>query len=208
MNGVWILGAGGLAKEICWLVRSTGLFTVRGFIDKVGSAPIVVSGQEFPVIPEGNLPELPIDDMLALGVGDPGLRLQLGTRYRGKRRFPNIIHPSVLGDMDGLSMGEGNLLAAQVTFTTNIRIGDHNLFNLGCTIGHDCIVGSGNVINPGSNISGNVVMGDRILIGTNATLLQGVTVGDGAVVGAASLVNKAVAAGVTVVGVPAKPLLQ
>jgi len=45
-----------------------------------------------------------------------------------------------------------------------------------------------------------------VLIGTNATILQGRRIGDRSVVGAAALVNKDVPAGITVVGVPAKPL--
>jgi len=208
MRAIWILGAGGLAKEVCWLAQATERFAVRGFIDREAGPALLVGGQELPVIAEADLPGLPEDDALALGLGDPALRLQLGKRYAEARTFPNLFHPSVLGDHAGLALGSGNLFTAHVTFTTGIGIGRFNLFNLGCTIGHDCIIGDGNVINPGANISGQVTLGDAILVGTNATLLQGVEVGDGAIIGAASLVNRPVAAGTTVVGVPAKPLVR
>lgn len=208
MRAIWILGAGGLAREVCWLAQATERFAVRGFIDRVAGPSLMVGGQELPVIAEEELPGLPAGDALALGMGDPFLRLQLGDRYADSREFPNIIHPSVLGDHAGSDLGEGNLFTAHVTFTTGIRIGRFNLFNLGCTIGHDCIIGDGNVINPGANISGQVNLGNCILIGTNATILQGRQVGDGATVGAGSLVNKPVEPGSTVVGVPAKPLVR
>ncbi len=46
---------------------------------------------------------------------------------------------------------------------------------------------------------------DEARIGANATLLPGVTIGGGAVVAAGSVVTRDVAAGTTVMGVPAKP---
>ena len=208
MNPIWIIGAGGHAKDTCWLIRASGQFVVRGFVDRVGGATIRVNGTQLPVISDQDIAGLPQEDLLALGLGEPRLRLELGRRYREHRRFPNIIHPTVCGDHDGLEQGQGNHFCARVTYTTDILVGDFNLFNVGCIIGHDCTMGAGNVINPGAVISGNVKLGDGILIGTQATILQGVTIGDGVTVGAASLVRADVQEGITVVGVPAKPLVR
>jgi serine O-acetyltransferase len=49
-------------------------------------------------------------------------------------------------------------------------------------------------------------IGDDVFIGTGARVLGAITVGDGAKVGANSVVINDVAAGVTVVGAPAKPI--
>lgn len=51
-----------------------------------------------------------------------------------------------------------------------------------------------------------IVIGDEVWIGRGATVLGGVTIGDHATVGANAVVTRDVAAGVTVVGVPARPL--
>jgi serine acetyltransferase len=56
------------------------------------------------------------------------------------------------------------------------------------------------------NISGGVDIGRGVLVGTGAQILQYVRVGDGATVGAGAVVRSDVPAGVTVVGIPAKPL--
>jgi acetyltransferase-like isoleucine patch superfamily enzyme len=51
-----------------------------------------------------------------------------------------------------------------------------------------------------------VVIGRDVVIGASCTILPGVVIGDGAVVSAHSLVNRDVAAGSFVGGVPARPL--
>jgi acetyltransferase-like isoleucine patch superfamily enzyme len=50
------------------------------------------------------------------------------------------------------------------------------------------------------------VVGNGASIGSNATILCGLTIGEGAMVAAGAVVTKDVAAGQTVVGVPARPL--
>ncbi len=49
-------------------------------------------------------------------------------------------------------------------------------------------------------------LGDDVIIGAGAVVLGGISLGDGAKVGANAVVTKPVAAGNTVVGIPARPL--
>ena len=55
-------------------------------------------------------------------------------------------------------------------------------------------------------MSGGVRIEDGCLIGTGATILQYLHIGEGATVGSGAVVTKNVEPGVTVVGIPAKPL--
>ena len=80
------------------------------------------------------------------------------------------------------------------------------MVNLACTLGHESRIGEGSVLNPTVNISGGVVLDKGVLVGTGAQILQYVQIGEGATVGAGAVVNRDVPAGVTVVGIPAKPL--
>lgn len=50
-----------------------------------------------------------------------------------------------------------------------------------------------------------VTIGDDVHIGANATILPGVKIGNNATIGAGAVVSRNVEAGVTVIGVPAKP---
>ncbi len=206
MTDLWILGAGGFAKEVCWLARATGKFNVRGFFDLSGGYETVIGNISYPVLPEGAIATLKKGSALAIGSGDPHVIAKLSARYKEEWPFPNLIHPTMTGDEHGVTMGIGNIITSNTMFTTAIRIGSFNVFNLTCTIGHDCIIGDANVINPSANISGSVTIGNNNLIGTNATVLQGLNIGDDCRIGAGSVVTKDVASGLTVVGVPAKTL--
>ena len=61
-------------------------------------------------------------------------------------KYPNLIHPNVVGDWERIKIGIGNVICASNTLTTNIVFGDFNIVNLDCTIGHDVVIGNYNVI--------------------------------------------------------------
>ena len=207
-----ILGTSGLAREMAQVVRKvneqTHAWDFRGFVG-------VDTGETGKDLGFGRVlgddawllaQDEPFD--LVVGIGYPKIRARALQPYltAGERfSFPNLIHPQATLDLDQVAMGQGNVLTVGTVFTCNVGIGDFNLFNWNVTVGHDTRVGSYNVINPGSNISGFVELGDRILVGTGCQVLETRKVGSDATLGAGSLVREDVEAGVTVVGVPAKP---
>ena len=78
---------------------------------------------------------------------------------------------------------------------------------------HDCEFGDFVTFAPGVMCNGNVRIEDHVYIGTGAVLKQGrpgepLVIGRGAVVGMGAVVTRSVAAGTTVVGNPARPLLK
>ena len=127
------------------------------------------------------------------------------TFARNESWWPPLIHPSAVYDRQTCTFGPGTMVAAGVVATVNVDMQPFSLANFGCTIGHETRIGRGSVINPGANLSGGIRIGDGVLVGTGAQVLQYLTVGDGAIVGAGAVVTRDVAAGVTVVGCPARP---
>ena len=108
-------------------------------------------------------------------------------------------------------MGRGIVICAGNILTTDITIGAHVQINLGCTIGHDVELHDYATLAPGVHVSGYVTIGRRVYIGTGATIINGsaerrLVIHDDAVVGAGACVTRSVADGLTVVGVPAKPI--
>jgi UDP-3-O-[3-hydroxymyristoyl] glucosamine N-acyltransferase len=119
-----------------------------------------------------------------------GLRLELGPRAR-----------LILGA--GAWLGSGTRVEAEGTVT----IGAHTLVGArSVLIATSAIsVGDDSVIGDESLLRDNVRVGNAVRIGTRACLLPGADVGDGSVVVARSVVDRPVAPGTTVSGVPARP---
>jgi sugar O-acyltransferase (sialic acid O-acetyltransferase NeuD family) len=205
-----IIGAGGFAREVAWLVREIGGWEFAGFVvsdlSKVGahdSREQILGDFTWLDAHRGDI------DGLALGIGTPAARLRVSAQLEADfppDRWPALVHPTVRYDAASCELGHGVLLCAGVIGTVNLRLAPHAMVNLACTIGHETVIGRGSVLNPTVNLSGGVVLGDGVLVGTGAQVLQYLRVGDGATVGAGAVVTKDVAAGVTVVGTPAKPM--
>ena len=210
MKNIVIIGAGGLAREVAFVIeeinKASPTWKILGFVDvhkdrigdQIGKYTIVFTDDDL----------LQQNVSVVIGIGDPDTVRKITDRIRNcsSLSFPNLIHPSTVWDKERVTLGEGNIICAGSVFTTDIRLGSFNYLNLNCTYGHDTQIGSYCQINPGANISGAVTIGDGVLIGTGATILQNITIGNSARVGAGAVVTKNVPAGITVVGIPARPL--
>jgi sugar O-acyltransferase (sialic acid O-acetyltransferase NeuD family) len=207
MKNIVIIGSGGLAKEVAFLIDEVNKqkkeWNLLGYIDneigKQNGKYSVFQNDEW-------LKQTSKEINIVFGIGSPLLIEKLSTLFSKNENlsFPNIIHPNVIADWNRIKIGEGNIICASNTFTTDIEIGNFNIFNLDCTLGHDSLVGNYNVINPSVNISGGVDIGDNNLIGTSATILQFLNINNDVIIGANSLINKSINEKGVYVGVPAK----
>ncbi len=206
-----IIGAGGFAREVKWLIsdinRAQARFKFVGFVvSDLGNLGEHDSCGEV----LGDLGWLKSGaDAVAIGIGNPVARLAIAAEIESRfpqLAWPQLIHPTVQMDCASATLGKGIILCAGTIGTVNLTIDDFAMVNLACTLGHESRLGRGSVLNPTVNVSGGVIIEDGVLIGTGVQILQYVRIGKGATLGAGAVATKDIPSGVTAVGIPAKPL--
>src|SRR5207248_7300603 len=216
MKRIAIIGAGGMAREVAWLLEDISLVTneetsgyiTAGFLVSDASR---IGPYDSPILGDFSWLESNQVDALAMGIGTPAVRLKLAKELIEKFpdvAWPTLIHPSVKWQRRTTKVGEGVIVCAGTIVTVNVRLEPFSLVNMSCTIAHEAVIGHGCALNPMVNISGGVELGRGVLVGTGAQILQYVKIGDGATIGAGAVVTKDVSPGTTVVGIPAKELIN
>lgn len=206
MKKLVIVGTGGFAREVLWLVQEMNKASetpvqLLGFIgenagERLGGVPIL-----------GNdnwaFQQLDRDVRFVVAIGAGDIRRKTAIRYleQGFRAY-HLVHPSVqMGD--DVSLGQGSILCAGAVLTTNVQIGDFTIVNINATVGHDAVLGHFVTIHPGTNISGAVRLADNVELGSGSVVLPGIEAGEGAVLGAGGVALGPLEAGKRYVGIPA-----
>ncbi|WP_426350464.1 acetyltransferase [Alloiococcus sp. CFN-8] len=213
MKEIIIIGAGGFAREVAWLIEEINKIThewkLLGYIeeykDNIGKN---LNGYEvlgdFNWIKENNCNNL----YYVCGVADPTLkeRFVLKAEELGLKAAV-LIHPNVqISNYNNIE--EGVIICSGCIITVNIHIKRHVIVNIDSTIGHDAVIEEYSTILPSVNISGNVVLGTKCLVGTSSAIIEKVSIGDNVTIGAGSVVVRDIPSNCVVVGVPGKVIKQ
>ena len=162
----------------------------------------------------------PAQDLERLTIGN---QVKIGSHvviYRGVSIADDVLIGDLASIRERVEIGESSIVGRNVTVEPKTTIGRGVTIQTASYITSDMIIEDEVFIGPCCSTSNDKYMGRgnykhqgpiirrRARIGNNATLLPGIVIGEEAVVGAGAVVTKDVAARETVVGNPARPLIN
>jgi hypothetical protein len=143
-----IVGAGGFAREVAWLISDIERHGSQGetstpleFVGYLVSDASKIGERDSEVLGDFSWLKKNRVDALAMGIGNPAVRLKLGNELREKFpdiKWPALIHPSVKYGPECV-FGAGVNICAGTIATVNITFGNFCMVNLSCTIGHETV---------------------------------------------------------------------
>ncbi len=204
MEKIIILGAGGYAQQLLWVINQISSKEVIGFVDET-------------ITEEGRYNDLPIRKTLELyenernaknfklicATGNIPLRKRWVETYQNDYEFTTVIDPSALVSPD-INIGKNVIILGQTVCSVECVIEDHVNINWFCLISHHTRVGSYTNISSGVRLTGHARIGQFCDIGTNVTIIPQKKVGDHCILGAGAVVIMDIPAYSIAVGIPAK----
>jgi len=211
MKNIVIIGSGGLAKEIKYLIdainKNENQWNLLGFIDDWGyqKGDEFIDGYKI-VGTIKDLNKIKEECFAIIAIGNPQyIKAAVEKIINPNIKFANLIHPSV--EMNSIkNIGYGNIICFGSFISCNVKIGNFNFFNTMCAVGHDTSIGSFNVFNPRSQICGSIHIGDVNFLGMNSSILERREVGSNNKIGASSFVTIDIKDNESLFGIPAKKL--
>ena len=210
-----VIGTGGFAREVLPVARAflkhhPELKIEPGrivFVDRDGGEPV----NGVPVLSEAEFAALDGERHFTVAIGDGAVRQAVAARLEAAGCLPLSIRADNVLLPEDLECGAGALFQPFSMVTADVRIGRQFQCNIYAYVAHDCVIGDHVTLAPRASLNGNVVVEDHVYVGTGAVIRQGapdkpLVLGRGCVVGMGAVVTRDVAAGVTVVGNPARPL--
>jgi sugar O-acyltransferase (sialic acid O-acetyltransferase NeuD family) len=206
-----VIGARGFAKEILEVLYQLDWLDNLAFYDDVNQNIPEKLYDRFLVLSKASQAEVYFrekDKRFVLGIGRPQARYELAEKFeRLGGLLTTVISPKSNIGHFGTTIGIGTVVMTGTTITNDVTIGKGVLINKNSLISHDCKIGDFVEITPGVSM-GRTSIGRFSIIGMGSIIIPGIKIGENAFVGAGAVVTDDVPAGITVVGVPARPLVR
>ena len=205
MSKLAILGASGHGKVVADIALLTGWGEIFFYDD---AWPEKTRLEHWGVHGSVNelLKQLGSYDGVAVAIGNNEIRQNtLEALEVAGADLPTLIHPKAVVSQFA-NIEPGCVLVAGAIVNAFARLGKGCIVNTGATVGHDCHLDSCVHVAPGANVAGGVIIGSRSWVGIGTSIKQLVQIGSDVTIGAGAAVVQNVPNGITVTGVPARPI--
>ncbi|MBL8890158.1 MAG: acetyltransferase [Planctomycetaceae bacterium] len=146
------------------------------------------------------------DEGLVITIGSNMVRAKIAKQLLNAR-FQTLIHPSCLISPT-CQIDDGTVVFHKAIVQAGTKIGKHVIINTAASVDHDNLIGDYSHVSPNATLCGNVSLGVGSQVGAGAVVLPGIKIGAWAMIGAGAVVTKDVADGATVVGNPARVVVN
>lgn len=179
MKDIIIIGAGGIGREVAWIIEERNevkpTWNIVGFVDensemhgKVLNGYKVLGGFD-------TLDKLEFKPYVVVAIANCRVKKDIVAKLGGKFDFATIVYPTVRVSKY-VEIGEGSIVYPGVILTVNTRIGNHVIISGNCGIGHDTVIGDYSSVLWGSNFSGYDIVGESCFIGVGTKIIQGINI--------------------------------
>lgn len=208
MKNIVIVGAGGLGREVAWLIEDINQvkqeWNILGYLDDDETVQGNHLGKHKVIGTVDYLRDKELNVVIA--IANPLIRRKIYRKIKQtKNIFPTLIHPSVMYS-DTVTFNKGVIVSAGTILTVDINLGDFSIIDRNCNIGHDTKIKDFATVLPSTTLSGNILIAKNAFIGTGTTIIQGLKIGKNSVIGAGAVVTKDIPKNCTAIGIPAKPI--
>jgi sugar O-acyltransferase (sialic acid O-acetyltransferase NeuD family) len=207
---LFIIGAGGFGRELeAWLQSIASQhrdWKLAGYLDE---NPDALKGNPSRLSIVGAPLEYPFkrNDAVIIGIADPKAKAKMHDLLKDRVQVPTFVHPTaIIGNY--IRIGEGSIICAYCSLSSNVQLGCCVMINAGTLIGHDVVIGDWTSVMSNTAISGKCQIGDHVFVGSGATILPSIRIAPHSTVGAGSVVIRNVRARSTVFGNPAVCIME
>jgi len=210
MKDLIIIGAGGLGREVSWLVEGINEanpeWNILGYVDDAEDVQGAIIGGQYPVLGKiEDLKKYAGEVYVSCAIAKPSVRKMIIERVLQQENLQaaTLIHPSAFIGR-GVKIGKGCIITHMCLLSVDVELQDHVFLNTGVVIGHDTVVEEYCTIMTNTNLAGCIRVGAGTDMGTATRVIPGVKICPNVVTGAGAVVIRDIMEPGTYVGVPVR----